>query len=236
METAQRVPGLEGELDQQRQKTRELKTRNTELEQLLEERDGTIEKLRTLLKGLRAAGDEITALMATAPSPAAAGYHAARTLLAHADQFHLDNTAEGRTGLEAMRELTKPQEVALLYRYRRLQSAHATKAAAQEAAQRQGVDPDGWMPGTRHMNHHELADTLSAPWTIATLTVDVTAPWTTPREPLTSVYILMSCGVPYAAFSSPDDAMREQDRQGIPRTADSLIRLELETADSAAAA
>ncbi|MFD8726272.1 hypothetical protein ACFV2H_52340 [Streptomyces sp. NPDC059629] len=125
-EAARRVPGLEGELAQQRQKAGELEEKNTGLEQLLEERSGTVENLRTLLDGLRAASDEIAALMATAPSSAAAGYHAARVLLAHADQFRLADAPEGRARVEAMRELTEPHTVTFLYRYGRRKSVHAT--------------------------------------------------------------------------------------------------------------
>ncbi|MFE9770024.1 hypothetical protein ACFYPC_36790 [Streptomyces sp. NPDC005808] len=237
VETAKRVPGLEGELTQERGRAGDFERKSSNLEQLLEVRDGTIEKLRTTLDSLRRASDEIAALMATAPSPAAAGYHAARVLLAHADQFRLADTAEGRAGLEAMRELTEPQTVTLLYRYRRPQSVHATIEAARQAAQRQGASPDGWKPATTFTDRQEFADTLcGAPWSTTTLAVDAAAPWVTPREPLASVYVLMSGGAPYAAFSAPDDAIREQDRQGIPRTADSLIRMELATDDATAAA
>lgn len=35
------------------------------------------------------------------------------------------------------------------------------------------------------------------------MAVAATAPWTTPREPLASVYVLMRSGLPYAAFSTP---------------------------------
>ncbi|QIB49508.1 hypothetical protein [Streptomyces aureoverticillatus] len=236
METAQRVPGLEGELTRERGRADDFEQKSCNLEQLLEERDGTIEKLRTVLDSLRRASDEIAALMATAPSPAAAGYHAARVLLAHADQFRLADTAEGRAGLETMRELTEPQAVTLLYRYGRRQSVHATVADAKAAAQRQGASPDGWEP-VRYTDWQDLdASWLDAPWSTTTLAVDASEPWTTPREPLASVYVLMRGGLPYAAFSSPDDAIREQDRQGIPRTADSLIRMELATEDATAAA
>jgi hypothetical protein len=237
VETAQRVPGLEGELTQQRQKADDFEQKNVGLEQLLEERDGTIEKLRSTLDSLRAAGDEIAALMATAPSPAAAGYHAARVLLAHADQFRLADTSEGRTGVEAMRELTEPQTVTLLYRYRRLESVHVTLAAARKAAQRQGADLDGWKqePATKYTDRQDFTDVLrDAPWSTTTLAVDAAAPWTTPWD-FGIVYVLRSGGMPYAAFSAPDDAIREQDRLGIPRTADSLIRMEI-AADHATAA
>jgi hypothetical protein len=228
-ETAQRVPGLEGELAQERGRADDFEQKSFNLEQLLEERDGTIEKLRTKLDSLRAAGDEIAALMATGLSPAAAGYHAARVLLAHADQFRLADTAEGRAGLEAMRELTEPQTVTLLYRYRRVQSVHRNVEDAKAAAQRQGVDPDGWEPAPRHTDRQGHTDSLfGAPWSITTVAVDEAAPWITPREPLASVYVLMTGGLPCAVFSAPDDAIREQDRLGIPRTADSLVRMELE--------
>jgi hypothetical protein len=235
METAQRVPGLEGELTQERGRATDFEHKSVSLEQLLEERDGTIEKLRTLLDGVRRAGDEIAALMATAPSPAAAGYHAARVLLAHADQFRIADTAEGRAGLEAMRELTEPQQVTLLYRSGRQHSVHATLDNAKAAAQRLGAHPDGWTT-PKYTDQQDFDGTwLHAPWSTFTLIVDALAPWTTPR-PLASVYVLTRDGVPYAAFSSSDDAIREQDRQGIPRTADSLVRMELATDDATAAA
>ncbi|WP_331720262.1 hypothetical protein OG985_49995 (plasmid) [Streptomyces sp. NBC_00289] len=234
VETAKRVPGLEGELAQERGRADDFEQKNFNLEQLLEERDGTIEKLRTKLDSLRRASDEIAALMATGLSPAAAGYHAARVLLAHADQFRLADTAEGRAGLEAMRELTEPQKVTLLYRYRRLQSAHATEAAAKAEAERQGAPAGGWGPVTTYTERCDPG-VLDHPWTFATLRVDAAAPWSTPWD-FGIVYVLMNGGVPYAAFSDPDDAIREQDRLGIPRTADSLIRMELATDDATAAA
>jgi hypothetical protein len=236
METAQRVPALEAELTQERGRADDFEQKSFGLEQLLEERDGTIKMLRTKLDSLRAAGDEIAALVATAPSPAAAGHHAARVLLAHAAEFRLADAPEGRAGLEAMRELIEPQTVTLLYRYRRIQSVHATLADARAAAQRHGVDPEGWEPAT-YTDRQYFADLLlDAPWSTTTLAVDAAAPWTTPREPLASVYVVIKDGLPHAVFSSPDDAIREQDRQGIPRTADSLIRMELTTDDATAAA
>ncbi|MFJ9380367.1 hypothetical protein [Streptomyces sp. NPDC101455] len=236
VETAQRVPGLETDLAQEHGRAGDFEQKSFNLEQLLEERDGTIEKLRTRLDSFYRASDEIAALMATAPSPAAAGYHAARVLLAYADQFRLADTAEGRAGLEAMRELTEPQTVVLLYRNGQLTSAHATEEAARTRANSQGAAPDGWSHHSKIVPWSEFASTIRSPWCIATVTVDAAAPWTTPREPLTSVYVLISGGLPYGAFSSPDDAIREQDRQGIPRTADSLIRMELATDDATAAA
>ncbi|MGJ5899349.1 hypothetical protein ACSCBZ_46535 [Streptomyces niveiscabiei] len=223
VETAERVPGLEGELAEERGRADDFEQKSFNLEQLLEERDGTIEKLRIKLDSLRGAGDEIAALMATGQSPAAAGYHAARVLLAHADQFRLADTAEGRAGLEAMRELTEPQTVTLLCRYGRRHSVHATVDDAKAVAQRQGASPDGWEPSQGDLDNEWLV----APWSTITLAVDAAAPWTTPREPLASVYILSRGGLPCAAFSAPDDALREQDRLGIPRTADSLVRMEL---------
>ncbi|CCK32927.1 hypothetical protein BN159_p49 (plasmid) [Streptomyces davaonensis JCM 4913] len=181
-----------------------------------------------MIEGLRRAGDEIAGLMATGLSPAAAGYHAARVLLAHADHFRLADTDEGRAGLEAMRELTEPQTVTLLYRYGRRQSAHATVEDAKAAAQRQGAAPNGWEP-SRYVNPQDFDSAWrDAPWSTTTLAVDAAAPWTTPREPLASVYVLFRGGLPHAAFSAPDDAIREQDRQGIPRTAGSLVRMALE--------
>lgn len=232
METAQRVLGLEDELTQERRRADDFEQKSFNLEQLLEERDGTIEKLRTKLDSLRAAGDEIAALMAAGQSPAAAGYHAACVLLAHAAQFHIADTAEGRAGLEAMRELTEPQTVTLLYRFGRRYSVHATVDDAKAAAQRQGAAPDGWEPSQECLD----AEWLDAPWATTTLAVDAAAPWTTPRQRLDSVYILFRGGLPHAAFSAPDAAVREQDRQGIPRTADSLVRMELATDDATAAA
>ena len=232
VETAQRVPGLETDLAQERSRAADFEQKSFNLEQLLEERDGTIEKLRSNLDSLYRAGDEIAALMATAPSPAAAGYHAARVLLAHAGQFRIADTADGRAGLEAMRELTEPRTVTLLYRYGRRQSVHATVEDARAAAQRQGASPDGWEPSRQDFDD----EWLGASWSTTTLTVDAATPWITPREPLASVYVLISGGRPRAAFSSPDDAIREQDRLGIPRSADSLIRMELVTGDATAAA
>ncbi|MFC4506136.1 MULTISPECIES: hypothetical protein [Streptomyces] len=234
VETAKSVPGLESELAQERGRAGDFEQKSSNLEQLLEERDGTIEKLRTTLDSLRRAGDEIAALMATGLPPAAAGYHAARVLLAHADQFRIADTAEGRAGLEAMRELTEPQTVTLLYRYGRRQSAHATVEDAKAAAQRQGAAPDGWEP-SRYTNPQDFdAAWFDAPWSTTTLTVDATAPWITPWD-FGIVYVLMSGGLPCAAFSDPDDAIREQDRLGIPRTADSLVRMELEANPAPAA-
>jgi len=232
VETAKRVPGLEADLARERGRADDFEQKSFNLDQLLEERDGTIEKLRSNLDSLRRAGDEIAALMATAPSPAAAGYHAARVLLAHADQFRIADTNEGRVGLEAMRELTEPRTVTLLYRHGRRQSVHATVDDARAAAQRQGASPDGWEPSRQDFDD----EWLDASWSTTTLTVDAATPWTTPREPMASVYVLISGGLPRAAFSSPDDALREQDRQGIPRTADSLIRMDLVTDDAPAAA
>ncbi|GAA2524417.1 hypothetical protein [Streptomyces longisporus] len=229
VKTAKRVPGLEDELAQERGRADDFEQKNVGLEQLLEDRDGTIEKLRTKLDRLRGAGDEIAALMATGQSPAAAGYHAARVLLAHANLFRIADTAEGRAGLEAMRALTEPQQVTLLYRYGRRHSVHATVDDAKAAAQRLDAQPDGWE------ERKDGDDWLDATWSTFTLAVDAAAPWTTPREPLASVYILMRNGAPYAAFSAPDDALREQDRQGIPRTADSLVRMELATDDATVA-
>ncbi|WP_019074390.1 hypothetical protein [Streptomyces hokutonensis] len=232
VETAQRVPGLAGELAQESGRADDFEQKSFNLEQLLEERDGTIAKLRSKLDSLYRAGDEIAALLATALSPAAAGYHAARVLLAHADQFRTADTAEGRSGLEAMRELTEPQTVTLLYRFGRRQSVHTTVEDARAAAQRQGASPDGWEPSRQDFDD----EWLGASWSTTTLAVDAATPWITPREPLASVYVLMRGGRPCAAFSAPDDAIREQDRLGIPRTADSLIRMELPTDDATAAA
>lgn len=236
VETAQRVPGLESELDGQRRKTSELEEKNNGLEQLLEERSETVEKLRTHCGDLRAAGGEIAALMATAPSAAAAGYHAAHVLLAHADQFRLGDTDEGRAGLEAMRELTAPRTVTLLYRYGRRQSVHATLDDARATAARQGAAPDGWGPA-KYTNQQgfDAARWLDASWTTTTLTVDAATPWTTPREPLASVYVLTNGVMPCAAFSTRADAIREQDRLGIPHTADSLVRMELAASPAPAA-
>jgi hypothetical protein len=232
VETAQRVPGLEADLAREQGTAADFEQMSFNLEQLLEERDGTIEKLRSKLDSLYRASDEIAALMVTAPSPAAAGYHAARVLLAHADQFRIADTADGRVGLEAMRELTEPQTVTLLYRYGRRQSVHATVEDARAAAQRQGASPDGWEPARQDFDD----EWLDASWSTTTLTVDAATPWSTPREPLASVYVLMRGGLPLTAFSALDDALREQDRQGIPRTADSLIRMELVTDDATATA
>ncbi|WP_055633031.1 hypothetical protein [Streptomyces griseoruber] len=223
VETAQRVPGLEGELVEERGRADDFEQKSFNLEQLLEERDGTIEKLRTKLDILRGAGDEIAALMATGQSPAAVGYHAARVLLAHANEFRITDTAEGCAGLEAMRELTEPQTVTLLYRFGRRHSVHATVDDAKATAQRQGAAPDGWEPSQEGLDNEWLV----APWSTTTLAVDGAAPWTTPREPLAGVYVLSRDGLPHAVFSAPDDALREQDRLGIPRTADSLVRMEL---------
>ncbi|WP_105973637.1 hypothetical protein [Streptomyces geranii] len=234
VETAKRVPGLEGELAQERGRAGDFEQKNSNLEQLLEERDGTIENLRTQLDSLRRAGDEIAALMATGLPPDAAGYHAARILLANADQFRLADTAEGRAGLKAMRDLTEPQKVTFLYRCGRMQSAHATEAAAKAEAERQGAPADGWGPATTYTERGDLARALDYPWTFATLRVDATAPWITPWD-FGIVYVLMNGRVPYAAFSDPADAVREQDRLGIPHTADSLVRMELEANPAPAA-
>lgn len=135
-----------------------------------------------------------------------------------------------------MRELTEPQKVILLYRNGRLTSAHATEEAARTQANRQGAAPDGWGHHSKSASWGEFASIIRSPWCIATVPVDAAAPWTTPREPLASVYIVIKEGLPYGAFSSPDDAIREQDRLGIPRTADSLIRMEPATDDTTAAA
>ncbi|MET9077896.1 hypothetical protein ABZX95_38435 [Streptomyces sp. NPDC004232] len=229
VETAKRVPGLEGDLARERGTADRFEEKNFNLEQLLEQREETIQKLRSTLDSLRAAGDEIAALMATATSPEAAGHHAARVLLAHANLFRLADTSEGRAGLQAMRELSEPQQVTLLYRYGRRHSVHATVDDAKAAAQQRDADPDGWE------YKEQLDDSwLDTPWSTTTLAVDAAAPWTTPRR-LASVYVLISGGLPYAAFSSPDDALREQDRRGIPSTADSLVRMELAAGSAPAA-
>ncbi|MFD8726266.1 hypothetical protein ACFV2H_52310 [Streptomyces sp. NPDC059629] len=94
-------------------------------------------------------------------------------------------------------------------------------------AHRQGADPDGWAP-SRYVTPRDFDPAwLDAPWSTTTLAVDAHAPWVTPREPLAGVYVLMNSGLPRAVFSSRDDALREQDRLGIPPTADSLVRMEL---------
>ncbi|MFD4528407.1 hypothetical protein ACFWP7_31715 [Streptomyces sp. NPDC058470] len=222
VQTAQRVPGLEGELAQQRQENSESEKKHTGLEQLLKERDGQIDELRTQLDALRAAAGHVAARMAAAPSGhGAAGYRAAHAFVAHADQFGLNDTDQGRHVLRAIRELTEPQRVLLLCRYGQPQSAHVTEEAARAKSQQQGAAPDGWSTG-------EFARARDYLWSTVTVTVDYRTPWITPT-PLTGVYVLMSDGLPYGAFSDKEAAIREQDRAGIPRTATSLIRVELET-------
>ncbi|MGV9342875.1 hypothetical protein [Streptomyces sp. NPDC003688] len=223
VENAQRVPGLESELAKERGRADDSKKKHLNLEQLLEERDETIEELRTRLDSLRRAGDEVAAMVATGQPPEAAGRHAARTLLAHTYQSRLADTAEGRAALKAVRELIAPQTATFLFHNRRLQSVHGTAADAQAAAERQGVDPDGWETTPTHTDWQDLVKALvGAPWSFITLTVDETAPWTTPQEPLTSVYVLMADGLPRAVFSTPD-------------AADSLVRMELEATPTPAA-
>ncbi|GGX58443.1 hypothetical protein [Streptomyces chartreusis] len=230
VQTAQRVPGLEGELAEQRRKTAEAQSVSSGLQQSLDERDRTIDDLKAQVAALREAAVHAAERMAAAPSHAAAGHGSAHAFITHAEPFGLTDSANGRKALDVLHKRTEPRKVTLLYRYGQLTSAHATLEAAQATAHRQGASPDGWVASTRQSTREH-----DAPWTTTTLEVDSTAPWTTPLEPLTSVYIVVSAGRPYAAFSDQDDAIREQGRWGIAHTAGSLIRVEL-VADHATAA
>lgn len=228
VETAQRVPGLEGDLAEQREKTGEFEKKNADLEQLLEERGGTIDSLRAELVSLQDAVGHLAARVAAAPSYGEAGYLAAQLLAYHADQFGLSGTDEGSVVLKQLRELTQARRVSLVYNYSFLKSAHATVEAAREWANQHGAYDGGWGHGTKNATQRQMADTLaSSTWSTATLDVDALAPWMTPRGPLTTVYIMESCGLPYAAFTDEAAAIREQERVNPSNTR--LVRVELES-------
>ncbi|MFI9176132.1 hypothetical protein [Streptomyces lincolnensis] len=228
VETAQRVPGLEGELTEQREKSGEFERRDADREQLLEARGRTIEDLGAQLAALRKAAGHLAARVAAAPSQAEAGYRAAQILAAHADQFGLSGTDEILVVLNALRDLTQLRRVTLVYNYSFLKSAHATEEAAREWANQHGAYEDGWGHSTKHATRQLVADTLAtSTWSTATLDVDAAAPWTTPSGPLTAVYIMESCGLPYAAFTDKAAAILAQGRANPSSTR--LVRVELES-------
>lgn len=228
VQSAQRVPGLEGELTEQREKNGEFERRDADREQLLEARGRTIADLGAQLATLREAAGHLAARVAAAPSQGEAGYLAAQVLADHDDQFGLSGTDEGRVVLKALRELTQVRRVTLVYNYSFLKSAHATVEAARARANQQGAYDGGWGHGSRNTTRQQMADTLAtSTWSTATLDIDAAAPWTTPSGPITTVYIMESCGLPYAAFTDDAAAIREQERANPRNTR--LVRVELES-------
>ncbi|MDX2707794.1 hypothetical protein PV350_33835 [Streptomyces sp. PA03-6a] len=198
---AGRVPGLEADLADARQRLDRLDARHRTDAACLEQDDAAMVELRRQLVQLRAAvADTARVLAASAAFPNKAVHRTALSLLENADLFGLTGTENGRVLVKVLREVTAPRPVFLLFHRGVLLSAHLTEDASTDAATRHGADTTDWRtPQSQEGSlHHE--------WALVTQFLDYPAPWTTPHEISEVLVVLRENGLPPHSVHSTHDA------------------------------
>ncbi|MFB7293829.1 hypothetical protein [Actinacidiphila glaucinigra] len=198
---AGRVPGLEADLADARQRLERLDARHRTDTACLEQDEVTMVELRRQLVQLRAAvADTTRRLAASAAFPNKAVHRTAQALLDNADLFGLTGTENGRVLVKALREVTAPRPVFLLFHRGVLLSAHLTQDAFTDAATRHGADTTDWHPPQSQEGalHHT--------WALVTHLLDCPAPWTTPDEISEVFVVLRENGLPPHSVHTNHDA------------------------------
>jgi FtsZ-binding cell division protein ZapB len=155
VQTAGRVPGLQAELTDTREQLATYRAQYEDDQQQIHQLEGEgrraarqastlqerVQSLQEERNRLHLALEAIASALVTAPDAERARQEAARLVLSHGDRLVLGALAED------LDLLCLGPAVHLYLRGAEIRSAHTTREAARRAAEAEGANPSGWVPG-----------------------------------------------------------------------------------------